>query len=468
MLKLINSSFRLAGFEFRIACALCLSLVTSVFAPAQTFTNLVSFNTHNGDFPEFVIQGPDGNVWGTTVGFNPPDCGTIYKMTPIGRLKVVYAFDCTSGKEPSGLTLGTDGNFYGTTFEGGSGSGGTVFKLTPSGTLTFLYNFPPDGENGSGPLGSLAEGRDGNFYGATYGGGNSFSYGTLFRITPGGTLTTLYTFDFTSGAQPYAGMILGTDGNFYGTTYSGGKSGQGTVYKLTSTGVYTELYGFGQTSNDGFSPVVTLVQGRDGNLYGTTPNGGTDNVGTVFKITPTGTYTSLHSFTEIDGRFPGQLIQGTDGNFYSATAYGGTNDVDGTLFKMTLSGVVTTLFNFNGVNGALPIYVMQHTNGTFFGTTGAGGEASCSCGTAYQFSVGLGPFIESIPTFGRVGSPVTILGTGLSGTTSVTFNGTPAQFTVLSATEIRVKVPSGASTGKVRVITPNLTLSSNLVFRVSK
>ncbi len=458
---------------WRSACAaILLWAAAAIASPAQTFTSLASFNGPNGAEPLSIMEGPNGRLLGTTFeGGGKANCGTAFEVTLAGKISKQFTFKCTDGNEPQGLTLGTDGNFYGVTFFGGTGNGGTVFKLTPSRVLTVLLSFTVGGSGGSGPVGNLVQGTDGNFYGATYGGGSSLSYGTLFKITPSGTLTTLYEFDFTHGAQPYSGPVQGTDGNFYGTTYSGGAYGVGTVYKITPQGDLTVLHSFGEFSGDPSFPVTSLVQGTDGNFYGATPYGGPDNDGTIFKITPAGELTVLHSFAETDGRWPGGLLQATDGNFYGTTAYGGTDDAAGTIFEMTAAGAVTTVHNFDGTDGANSSMLIQDTNGTLYGVTGGGGDLNCDptygCGTVFSLALGLGPFVETVPTLGNVGTPVTILGTNLKRATSVSFNGTKAAFTIVSGSEITTAVPTGATTGKVTVTTHAGTLSSNVPFTVT-
>jgi len=446
----------------------CASVAT--ISGAQTFTTLVTFDgVDNGEFPLSIVQGTDGRLWGTTSGRNVIDCGNAFKMTPSGVLSVVSNFDCSTGNEPDSLTLGRDGVWYGITFSGGTSGFGTVFKLGPfSGLVTVLYNFS-GGTDGSGPVGRLVQGSDGALYGATYGGGSA-GFGNIFKITTGGILTALYQFDLTHGGQPYAGLVQGTDGNFYGTTYSGGSSCCGTVFKITPQGGLTVLHSFGN-GDDGDFPVASLIQGRDGNLYGTTPDGGPDNDGTVFKITPTGAFTILHSFVDTDGRYPAcGVIQGSDGYFYGATSYGGKDDYYGTLFKMNAAGTVVTLHKFDGHDGTQPCALVQHTNGILFGVTEGGGDMSCSapygCGTVFSFDLGLNPFIEALPTSGKAGMKVVILGSNLSEATNVSFNGTAATFGAGSNSEITTTVPSGATTGLVTVTTPDGTLSSNIAFRV--
>ncbi len=230
---------------------------------------------------------------------------------------------------------GSDGNFYGTAVVGGANGAGTVFKITPGGTLITLYSFGVS--DGQSPYGGLVQGSDGNFYGTTEFGGANNGNGTVFKITPRGTLTSLYSFAGSDGANPHAGLVQGSDGNFYGTTEFGG-TGQcanrcGTVFKITPSGTLTTLYDF--AGSDGFKPQAGLVQGSDGNFYGTTTGGGANNgKGTVFKITPSGTLTTLYSFAGSDGAFPqAGLVQGSDGNFYGTTAGGGANFA-GTVFRL--------------------------------------------------------------------------------------------------------------------------------------
>jgi uncharacterized repeat protein (TIGR03803 family) len=265
----------------------------------------------------------------------------------------LVSFDGTNGSDPqpyADLVQGRGGNLYGTTYRGGANSSGTVFKMTPAGALTTLYSFCSQAScaDGSGPAAGLVRGADGNFYGATVSGGAYF-FGTVFKITPSGTLTSLYSFcsggfPCTDGWYPIGGPIQGSDGNFYGTTNLGGANptcyfgdGCGTIFKITPTGTLTTLYNFCSQANcdDGYSPVGSLVQATDGNLYGTTYFGGSNSDGTIFEITPSGTLTTLHSFDGTDGSAPvGALIEATDGNFYGTTSEDGAYG-HGTIFKIS-------------------------------------------------------------------------------------------------------------------------------------
>jgi uncharacterized repeat protein (TIGR03803 family) len=288
-------------------------------------------------------------------------------------------FDITNGADPvTGLVQGTDGNFYGTTQAGGASGNctngcGTVFKITAAGTLTTLHSF--EGTDGSGSEGGLVLGSDGNFYGTTYAGGTNGD-GTVFKITPAGTLTTLHTFGGSDGRNPASSLVQATNGYFYGTTNFGGASDEGTVFKINAAGTLTALHSFDQT--DGFIPKGGLVQATNGNFYGTTTYGGANNYGTVFKITNAGALTSLHSFDDTDGAYPlGGLVQGADGNFYGTTNFGGTGTncqtSCGTVFKITAGGTLTTLYNFNTSQGPYGPYggLVPGTDGNFYGTTQA-------------------------------------------------------------------------------------------------
>jgi uncharacterized repeat protein (TIGR03803 family) len=284
-------------------------------------------------------------------------------------------------------------------------------------TVTTLYMFGE--ENGEYPYAGLIQATDGNLYGATESGGKTGVDGTIFNITLDGTLTSLYGFAGPYGRNPYATPIQAANGKFYETAYSGGANNAGTVFEFSASGSRPlTLYSFCSQSNctDGSNPYAGLIQATNGNLYGTTLSGGANGDGTVFSITPSGTLTTLHSFDDTDGRNPNAgLVQDTNGKFYGTTYDGGANG-DGTVFSL---------------------------------------------------SAGLGPFVETQTTSGKVGAAVKILGTDLTGATSVTFNGTAATFTVVSKSEITTTVPTGATTGTVEVTIPSGTLKSNTKFLVT-
>ena len=349
--------------------------------PSGVTVTLHSFNGRDGAQPHAgLVLGSNSNFYGTTSlegmdangGTNA--AGTVFTISPAGTLSTLTTLHIFSGADGSypnaGLVLGRDGNFYGTTVDGGTANDGTVFKISPGGILTTLYSFD-NGADGGNPFGGLVQGGDGNFYGTTYQGGTSANCnggcGTVFKISPGGILTTLYNFGGGNGSYPYTGLVLGSDGNFYGTTSSGGASincpiGCGTVFRISPAGILTTLYSF-DNGADGSIPLAGLVQGSDGNFYGTT------QAGTVFKISPAGALTTLYSSGSYI--FSAGLVQGSDGNFYGTTVYGGTAN-DGTVFKLippvvtnsTVTGQISNGCDGSPIAGAtVQIGILSATSG---------------------------------------------------------------------------------------------------------
>jgi uncharacterized repeat protein (TIGR03803 family) len=361
--------------------------------PAGVETVLHSFTAGatDGSLPTAgLIQGSDGNFYGTTGNGGPTGVGTVFKITSSGVETVIFSFSGADGISPFGaLVQGSDGNFYGTTSSGGPNSNGTVFKVTPAGAMTILHPFT-GGADGNAPAAALTLGSDGNFYGTTTLGG-THSLGTVFKITPAGVETVLHSFSGGAGDgnYPSAALILGSDGNFYGTTQNGGTGGQGTVFRITSSGVEAVLHSFAGGTTDGSNPYAALTQGTDGNFYGTTGSGGTSGDGTVFKITPAGAETVLHSFAggTTDGGFPNAgFIQATDGNFYGTNSGGGASN-SGNLFKITASGAETVMYSFNsGPEGQNPVGLIQAGDGNFYGTTHFGGKGGN--GTVFMIAPG--------------------------------------------------------------------------------
>jgi uncharacterized repeat protein (TIGR03803 family) len=445
---------------------------------AQTFTTLATFDGSNGSYSLApLVQGTDGNLYGTTNEGGAKGLGTTFRITPDRRLMLLHSFctapSCSDGKEPdAALTQAPDGNLYGTTESGGNGlyGAGTIFKITPTGKLTTLYKF------GSS---SLIQAIDGNVYGTIEGGGAN-GFGTVFKITPRGNVITLYNFcsqpNCADGSLPRAGLLEGADGNLYGTTYGGnnqcsGSGTCGTVFKITQSGQLTTLHRFcAQPScTDGADPYAGLAQDTEGNFYGTTEAGGTCDGGTVFKVTSSGQFTTLYSFCGAAITPQSTLARGTDGNFY-----GTTNEYSSTIFRITPGGDLTSLYTFcsqpSCADGYDSFGLVQGTDGAFYGTTAAGGDPNCNqpygCGTVFRFSTGLPPFVAFVQPGGRIGQTAEILGQGFTGTSSVMLNGVPTNFTIVSDTYIKATVPPGATTGYVTVTTPTGVLTSNVPFHV--
>ena len=454
----------------------------------QSFSVLVNFNDTNGGLPHGgLAQGFDGNLYGTTLFGGTGTAGTVFRMTPAGALTTLHSFcsqtSCIDGEEPEAqLIAATDGNLCGTTVQGGANGAGTIFKISSTGNLNILYSFCSQANctDGVQPNAGVIEASDNNFYGTTYGGGSK-NYGTIYRITPKGVLTTLYSFctetRCADGIHPYASLIQGSDGNFYGTTSQGGATNYGTIFRITPSDRFTTLHSFcGQTNcPDGARPWSALLQASDGNFYGTSYAGGANLAGTVFRMTPTGALTTIYSFCAqtncTDGTTPvASMIEATDGNLYGTTLMGGSSACQfgcGTIFQLTPSGVLATLHSFDNTDGYQPYDALfQATNGAFYGVANGGGTGGSNSGTAFRLDMGLGPFVQILPSAGKIGAPVRVLGTNLTGATSVTFNGTAAVFKTVSPSLITATVPAGATTGAVQVVTPGGTLKSNMPFRV--
>jgi uncharacterized repeat protein (TIGR03803 family) len=450
--------------DMKIYRLIRLAWVLAMSAATLSAQVLYNFGQNAGDplnpqAPGVLAQGLDGSLFSTTPTggthtCGSQTCGTVFRMALNGTLTVLYDFDGTHGSNPfSGLTLGTDGNFYGTTAAGGTSSLGTVFKITPSGMLTVLYNFTGLND-GSAPQAPPIQGADGNWYGTAYQGGAS-GFGTIYTITSSG-FATLYAFDGAHGANPSAPLLLGVDGNLWGTTTAGG-NGHGTIFKITTAGGLTVLHKFdrGDTPN--------IVQANDGNFYGTILHTNVGD-GSIYQMTPAGAYVTLHNFSGADGIGPLGLTQATDGNLYGVTEQGGSANL-GTVWRMSLAGSFTSLFSLGSATGSAPQVVpLQHTKGILYGEASAGGKFNE--GTFLDGNLGLKAFAGLLPTTGAVGSSVGILGQGLGQTTGVAFNGTAATFSVESGTFLTAIVPAGATTGVVTVTTSTGTLTSNKQFIV--
>jgi uncharacterized repeat protein (TIGR03803 family) len=338
-------------------------------ASGQTETNPYSFPGYPNDGANpyaGLVQGSDGNFYGMTRAGGTNNYGTVFRISPSGSETNLHSFGGPlDGLTPfAGLIQASDGNFYGTTDGGGTNGDGTVFRISPVGAYTSLYSFVGYPSDGSYPQAGLVQGSDSNFYATTKEGGMN-SRGTIFRITPSGTETTLYSFGSSpnDGNFPEAGLVRGSDGNLYGTTDGGGTNPCqcGTVFRISPSGSYSNLYSFGGPFYGGGSlPQAALVQGSDGNFYGTTVTGGTNggmnlNGATIFRISPSGSYTMLHSFAgSPNGNGPPSpqagLVQGSDGNFYGTTPTGGTNN-EGTVFRISPSGSYTILYSFGNYTG---------------------------------------------------------------------------------------------------------------------
>ena len=403
----------------RVPALLPLCFAT-VAVSAQTLTTLYSFDGADGAQPTAgLVEATDGDLYGTTLEGGAYRSGSVFRITPSGVLTTLYSFcsqsACEDGAEPyGGLVQAGSGSLYGTTEYGGGNNEctsdigcGTVFRISLSGKLTTLYRFCSQAAcaDGNSPLPAPAP-HGGGIPGTT----RALGCGTVFKIDPAGALTTLYRFcsqnanPCMDGQTPLAGLVWTTSETLYGTTEYGGTGvnccvqGCGTIFRITPSGKLATIYNFSCSASncpDGIWPIGGLVQGADGDLYGTTPNEGAGLQGTVFKLGPTGTLTTLHNFCVVsacaDGANPvAALVQSADGTFYGTTRSGGAREAFGTLFSITPAGAFATLSSFDGANGANPSGALfQGANGDLYGTTKYGGASGvgASSGTIFIASI---------------------------------------------------------------------------------
>ena len=482
----MNSSKTLGALYLALACAaITFSLCMGV--QGQTVDFVYDFhNSGNQTSGVTMIQGTDGNLYGAANG-GAHGQGEIFRMTPSGDLTTIYRFckksNCPDGSIPENVVLGSDGNIYGVTVGGGSDVGftlgsGTVFKITPGGELTTLYTFCPIAgcADGRAPRGiSLAS--DGNFCGTTQVGGK-FSQGTIFSLSPTGTFKLLHTFCSQSncgdGGDPQSPPTQGIDGNFYGTAYSGGTHNGGVIYQITAAGVYKVLYNFCsyQTScPTGADPMGALTQDAAGNFFGTTAFGGdTRNDGVVFEFTAKNQYKILHTLQGYDGTVPqSQLALASNGSLYGVTQ-GGGGPAEGNIYKVTSAGVVQVVLRIPVLQRRLRSCLQpfsEHQWSSLWNHE-LRHQALVATGRSSASPTTWALWLKPYPRQAKSGNRSSVLGNGLTGSTSVKFNGKAAAFTVVSDTEITATVPSGATTGKVSVVTPSGTLNSNPQFVVTK
>ncbi|HET9408802.1 MAG TPA: choice-of-anchor tandem repeat GloVer-containing protein [Candidatus Sulfotelmatobacter sp.] len=488
-------------------------LLLAVFLPVgsyaqPTFKVLYNFDSHTCDplnpvFPGAIVQGRDGNFYTTSFLGGCNANGTIFRMSPAGALKVLTPFPMFAGgpgRPKGGATMGTDGNFYGTNSLGPAGFAGTLFKTTPAGLTTTAFTFGGTGNPPGFPAAAPVQAADGNLYGTLVQGGvgclfESGGCGGIYKYSPAtGKTTILFTFPANQldGATPGQPLVAGIDGNLYGTA-NGGANGDGVVFKITPAGQVSVVHKFCQKAGcvDGSGPSA-LIQGADGNFYGTTTGGGVQKgsafqQGVIYKLTPGGGYSVLWSFCQVagctDGAMAGivggNLVQANDGKLYGVTPKGGGACFATTCgviwsFNPTVANSYSVVFSPNVNQAFAPAGLMQATDGNFYGDSQLGGMTGpCNgngCGTFFKLSTGLKPFVRFVQSQGKVGAQVQILGQGFTTSTTpitVSFNGIPVVFQTSGDHYMTTTVPAGATTGPITVTTSAGTLTSNTKFRVT-
>src|SRR5258708_2291790 len=431
-MKVTQSCFSLS---LALACATLATLCLAVCAQAQTVTILANFNGENGYSPNAVVQGTDGNFYGTALSGGALGDGDVFRATPTGEITAIYSFSCTVTScyvnEPFSMILGSDGSLYGVSLYGGKGSGsGTIYRVTLAGEFSGVYAFNyKDGENPN----SIAQSADGNLFGTAANGGQ-FGHGTFYQVSTTGQLKRLHSFcsqpGCLDGAFPLS-AIQGRDGNFYGTTVQGGAHGAGAIYELTAAGSYRVLYSFCSLPycDDGGEP-LSIVQDNEGNFFGAGyGGGGFQKFGTVFEFTATHQFQLLHSFNPlVDGGDPSAGVTlANDGNLYGVNLYG--ENSNGTVYEATPEGDFSLPYT---VNGHCDPYTppFHSTTHNLYGTT----DPYRGYGAFFRLSNGLSPLVKTVPVAGKVVQSVIILGNNLTGSTNFAFNGVAARFTVESNT----------------------------------
>jgi len=429
--------------------------------------------------PDSLAEGLDGNLYGTLPS-QLGGYGTVVSYSPkLDIFSTIHNFQGIDGSSPqSGLNLGADGNLYGATEWGGAGTTtgyGTVFKVGSSG-VTDLHTFN-NGTGGAYPWAAPVQTVDGTLFGVTY---NGSTPGTAYSISPSGVFTTIANLP----SKTQAPLIVGTDGNLYGTTPYGGTANRGTIFKMTPSGAITILHSFDPstlpnngTDHDGGIPIGPILQATDGNFYGVTTWGGNNDQGVVYQLTSGGAYKVLHTFKNstqstpavLEGANPTSgLADGGDGYLYGVSPSGGANGY-GTLYRLTVTGTSFGVYhNFDKQTGGSPYSTLfLHTNGILYGVTSTGGTPDQTKGVLYELFGLTKPYAAIVgATAGHYGSKVGILGQGFTKATAVQFGaslytakGTGLQ--IVSDTYIIATVPKGAASGKITVEMPNGNLISH-------
>jgi uncharacterized repeat protein (TIGR03803 family) len=463
--------------------------------PSGAITVIYNFAGADGYGPSSGLTlGTDGNFYGTTRSGGANSLGTIFQITPAGVLTTLHSFTGSDGQTPYAPPVeGKNGSYYGVAL--GPIGLGTGYSVTSSGTFKLLSTAIPQDS-----ISPLLLASDGNFYGTTAGGG-TIGQGTVFRMSATGAVKIVYNFDGTHGRVPYGPVVQGSDRFLYGTTPAGGSSTTGgVIFKLSTSGKITVLHEFDQNSmTDGYGPEDGLVLASDGNFYGATSAGlvsAPAQYGTLFKIAKSGTYSIQYVFDATHGAYQyANSMQHTNGTLYGLPNAGGSGG-NGVFYSLAegippfvslvgypggaagttveilgdgLTGASNVMFGSGSANFSVVSDTYMTAVVPASGTTGAVTVTTPSGALKSKQIFKLLPVILSLkPTSGPVGTQVTIVGTGLTGATTVTFGGVKATvFTVNSGTQVTATVPAGALTGKIKITTAGGTATSSGTFTVT-
>ena len=419
-----------------------------------------------------LVQASDGNLYGTTAfGTVPSPGGTVFKISPSGQFTSLKKFiadkkgQFSDGDFPvGGLVEGNDGFLYGSTRMGGAHDAGVIFKISKSGGFKLLHSFCSAAQcaDGANPTPRVL-GNDGNLYGGTRSGAAS-NNGSIFRITPGGSLITLHALNNTTdGGPPNQALVQASDGNFYGVGGISPRGVIGSLFRVTPAGQFTDIHDMGHPPDA--DPNARLIQASDGLLYGAT------FYGEVFQMSLSGSFQIV-----APGNFDsilGGVTQASDGNLWGTHAGPLFQNAD-RLFEDTVGGSNLLNVKFDcSINGGDPQGVIQGADGKLYGVAtvcGVDSHHHTAGGTVFTVDAGLtapqAVIAAFMPVRGKVGSLVTISGDHFVGASAVAFNGVEASFKVLNTKFIRATVPAGATTGPITVTNAGGTMVSKHSFTV--
>ena len=418
-----------------------------------------------------IAQGRDGNLYGTgQARGSAANTGGVFKITPKGVETLLVAFPSTWINCGYGLTLATDGNFYGTCVLSGAHNVGFIFRVTPAGVLTDIYDFLNNTTDACCPLGGLVLGANGDLYGTTGDYGSASSPQVAFSVSTAGVYKTLYT--FSDGNSIPSVLSAGSDGTFYGTEANADGFGNvGGVFRVAAGGTFKLLYGF-VSSTDVYYPSTGVIRATNGKLYGTTAfPSGTDGSGTLYDVTTGGVATDIYNFPSSLNfdEAANNMMQASNGSIYGASYNGGTG-ASGGLYKLTSANVFSS-YSFasdSKMGGSPGGPLMQNTNGIIYGSNSSGNVTTG--GTLFQLNIGAKPFISLVtPVYsGEEATKVGILGQGFTSKSVVEFGSTKATTTALTGTTfILATVPTGALTGDITVTTGSTILSTLASYKIT-
>lgn len=449
---------RVLGRSLLVIAALATSITLAAAAPGVRV--LHSFRGADGGGPNSLFQNSDGFFYGSTANGGedkicaPDGCGTLFKVDAAGHFTLLHKFKAADGSLPTGLVKGIDGHFYGTTMTGGQPSGGgagTFFRMDPNGDITTLYAFVGGFAccDGGGPTARPVQASDGNFYGTTGAGGafrdidHQGGFGTVYRFNPvTGVMAIIHSFSLADGIGifPNGPLIQASDGFLYGTTREGGA----TLFRVDTSGNVTLV-----AKLRGTQPLSGVIQGSDGDFYGT--DEGVPGAGSLYRVDATGKLSFVNRFDGADGYRPNyRVVQGSDGFLYGSTPEGGLLDFQGgDIFRFSTTGALRVLHSFTtaGSEGFIPnSELFQGADGALYGVNGIGGVGGR--GTIFrinQRALGLVASVSVNPTLLHSGQTsvgtVTLSSPAPVGGLVVTLGALQGQI-VVPAT---VTVPAGAT-----------------------